>query len=610
LNGTFDGDELALYIINDQEALKEMEEKAFLKNTYFYDSDHSMLASVRHEALYAAYILTKNPEGNKDLEDYCFQIENLQDLPEDLDYWDNGLDVRVYIVNEDKFYSYGICLLNKWLTFEKVIINYPINKKNSDDISITLYNHDKDNYYDLLHQFTNKLFFFISSTNHNPTIDVEEMVNLLSKKNEDLFKKLPEYNPYLGYYLNEALVDRCIENMHPNSDLNSLYRSGSRMSKQQLSRTCINIGYVADAKNIILPSPICSNLMKGLDEDDYFKTGPGSRKGIIDKSEETPNSGYLERTMTMALGIIEIVEEDCETDNYIELIIFSEKHAKSLVGKYYKLPDQIMDWEVLDLKAAKSLINNKIYIRSPMTCQTPNFRVCQKCFGKRDMPTKYVGVSAGQIISERLTQLIMRSFHTSGSATLNINEDLKNFIKDNLIDIIHEEKYNIYKIVFKTNNIPEEITEIIGYKKTEDNIVFFNYHTDIVRNIDAIAVMNNIKKILKTDNNVKEHPVKYYEGIMEHILSVGTPYSGFVELMLCNMFLTNKDPDNKEFWRYNPDQKAIKKFGDKNLANNLSSTLGCLFQPNKNTLQNIKPFNQLDVNKLSIHEKLWIGHYE
>ncbi len=122
--------------------------------------------------------------------------------------------------------------------------------------------------------------------------------------------------------------------------------------------------------------------------------------------------------------------------------------------------------------------------------------------------------------------------------------------------------------------------------------------------------MNNIKKILKTDNNVKEHPVKYYEGIMEHILSVGTPYSGFVELMLCNMFLTNKDPDNKEFWRYNPDQKAIKKFGDKNLANNLSPTLGCLFQPNKNTLQNIKPFNQLDINKLSIHEKLWIGHYE
>ncbi len=608
MNETFDGDELALYIISDQEALKEMKEKAFLKNTYFYDSDNSMLATVRHEALYATYILTKNSKLSDNTE-IIFQIENLQDLPEDLNYWNDHLDKKVYIINENKYYSYGICLLNKWLTFNEVKINCIINKRNSDEISIALYNHDKENYYDLLHDFNNKLFFFISATNYNPTIDVEEMINLLNEENEKLFKKLPENNIYLGYYLNEALVDRCIENIHNDSDLHCLYQSGSRMSKQQLSRTCINIGYVADAKNVILPSPICTNLMKGLNEEDYFKSSFGARKGLVDKSNETPNSGYLERTMTMALGIIEIIEEDCNTDNCLEIIIFSEKHAKSLIGKYYKIPNEIMDWEVLDLKAAKSLINNKIYIRSPMTCQTPNFKICQKCFGEKDLPTKYVGVSAGQIISERLTQLIMRSFHTSGSSTLHINNTLKNFIKDNLIDIIHDEKYNIYELIFKTNNIPTEIIEIIGYKETEDNIVRFNYYNDTVQNIDAIAVMNNIKKILITDNNVKEHPIKYYEGIMEHILSVGTPHSSFIELLLCNMFLTNTDPDNIEFWRYNPNQKAIKKFGDKNLATNLSSTLGCLFQPNKNTLKNIKPFNQLDVTKLSIHEKLWIGEY-
>jgi hypothetical protein len=129
---------------------------------------------------------------------------------------------------------------------------------------------------------------------------------------------------------------------------------------------------------------------------------------IIDKADSTPQSGYLERTMTMALGIVEIVEEDCGTDHCIEFIVFSKKHAKSLVGKYYKDPLQNLDWRVLDLETANSLINKKIYIRSPMTCQTPNFRVCQKCFGAREFPTKYVGVCAGQIVSERLTQLIMR----------------------------------------------------------------------------------------------------------------------------------------------------------------------------------------------------------
>jgi hypothetical protein len=116
----------------------------------------------------------------------------------------------------------------------------------------------------------------------------------------------------------------------------------------------------------------------------------------------------LERTMTMALGIVEIVEEDCGTDHCIEFIVFSKKHAESLVGKYYKDPLQNLNWQVLDLETANSLINKKIYIRSPMTCQTPNFRVCQKCFGAREFPTKYVGVCAGQIVSERLTQLIMR----------------------------------------------------------------------------------------------------------------------------------------------------------------------------------------------------------
>jgi hypothetical protein len=51
------------------------------------------------------------------------------------------------------------------------------------------------------------------------------------------------------------------------------------MSKQQLARTCINIGYVADAKNVIISDPICTNLMIGLNENDYFKSSPGARKG-------------------------------------------------------------------------------------------------------------------------------------------------------------------------------------------------------------------------------------------------------------------------------------------------------------------------------------------
>jgi len=276
MNADHDGDELAIYIINDQQALKEMEKKAFLKNSFFYDSDGSMLTTVRHEALYACYILTETTEPN--FEDFkTIEINQLIDLPEDFDYWNNFLKCPVKF--KEKYYTYGVCLLNKWMQLDDILINKPITKSGTNEISEAIYNIYKENFHDVITELNKKLFFFISTTNFNPTIDVEEMVNMVDKDNENLFKKLPRKNVELGYYINNALVDRCIADMNHNSSLYRLYKSGSRMNKQQLSRTCINVGYVADAKNIIIPDPICTNLMIGLDENDYFKSSPGARKG-------------------------------------------------------------------------------------------------------------------------------------------------------------------------------------------------------------------------------------------------------------------------------------------------------------------------------------------
>jgi DNA-directed RNA polymerase subunit beta' len=404
-NADFDGDQMNLFCIHDQEALKEIEQNAHIRNTFKYDSDSTMLSTPRHETLQACYSLTEyvKPNINKEI----LKINNLNELPEDFDYWNDELDKPIEFNNN--LYSYGICLLNKWMKFNEIKINYNITKKNINDACEILYNIDKDNYYNTLREFNNKLFFFISSTKHCPTINVNEMISILDDDSERLFKKLPKHNPYIGYSINEALVDKCIENLNHHSDLYKMYKAGSRFSKSQLARTCINIGYVADAENIVINEPICANLMTGLTEEEYFQASPGSRKGIVDKSDVTPDSGYLERTLTMALSPIEIDLDDCNTNTYIEFIVFSLNHAKTLVGKYYKDPlKNMMEWEVLDFNTAKSFINRKISIRSPITCINPNFKICKKCFGEKELPTKYVGVLSGQIVSERITQLIMR----------------------------------------------------------------------------------------------------------------------------------------------------------------------------------------------------------
>ncbi len=118
----------------------------------------------------------------------------------------------------------------------------------------------------------------------------------------------------------------------------------------------------------------------------------------------------------MALSVLEIKSEDCGTNNSIETVLFSHDHAKTLTGKYYKNPLRPgMDWEVLNYKTAITLINKKINIRSPITCEEPHLRMCRMCFGDRArfFKTDYLGIVAGSNLIERLTQLIMRSFKRS-----------------------------------------------------------------------------------------------------------------------------------------------------------------------------------------------------
>ena len=60
LNMDFDGDMSSSYVNHDMTALKEMYTNAFLQNVVEYDSNDSLLSTIRHDALYAAYILSQN----------------------------------------------------------------------------------------------------------------------------------------------------------------------------------------------------------------------------------------------------------------------------------------------------------------------------------------------------------------------------------------------------------------------------------------------------------------------------------------------------------------------------------------------------------------------
>jgi hypothetical protein len=603
LNADFDGDTLAIYLPHDEESQKEINEKAFIKNYVTYDQDGSFLATVRHEALYACFILTEDQESD---DNNVIHINTLQELPESFDYY-NNITTGVYIKDIHATWPYGYALLNKWCGFDKILIDQKIVKGMSNYISSVIYDfHGKnsDVFYTHLTNLNKNLLFFISSTVHAPTINIKDMMAIVDEDTRSKFKKIPSGHAHLGYHINEALVDKCLDNCDKTSQLYKLFKSGSRFSKTQLARSCINIGYCADDSNNVVDIPIRGNLMEGITEDDFFLGAPGTRKAIADKSDATPDSGHLERTLVMALSPLECIEDDCNTSGYLEFEVQSKKHAETIVGKYYRLGIH-QDWTVLDETTAISLVGQTIQMRSPMTCVTPNFRMCRKCFGDRQYPTKYLGISAGQNVTERFTQLTMRTFHESGAASLEADKESVNFLKYNLVDV--QEFDDIIKVtVTNINQCPDKLKTMSGFIGIEEDKIVYQKLKNPVANKDTISTLNAIRDLLKTQKKSLSEPKEYYTKMMKHILEVGKPYSSFVEMLFANMFMT--DIKTKQFWRYNQGQKVVCKLGDKTLAAKLSPLLGLLFTPNARTIDDVGKIDEIDLEEehLTIYERIFL----
>jgi len=586
-NADFDGDALMVYNLHDNRSINDALEKAFYANDIFYDRNGKFLSTLRHEALYGAYILTDKSSISDNI---IYKCNDLDELPINYDWLNDNLYDQVKIENVKT--SYGIAVFNKLCGFKQIKIDFTITKKTTQNVSKAIFEDSKDNfeYYKRLNFLMQNLMIFITVTKHCPSIDIDTIVSLVDDELKEKFQKLPRENVYLGYFINQGLIDRILKyKIDKKSELYKLYICGARFNKTQLARFAVNIGYFADANNYIFQEPICSSLTEGISEKEFFMSCYGARKAIRDKSFNTPKSGALERTMVMALSILEVTEQDCGTDDLVEIEVFSESHAESLVGKYAICEnDELnrkLNWnrEKLNLITKDNcylLINSRILIRSPLTCKTSNNRVCRICTGHVARDKKYVGIIAGQCLMENFTQLVLRTFHTSGAAELKIrkvnNNKLIEIFRDYYID--HEEDNEMYVIKFKPNcDFLQELMHIPGFISidSEKNIVYFQKNKNPVKNLDIISVLENLNQIIKNEKSPK-HPLFYYHEMIKILLSTGQLYSTYVELLLCNMFLT----ENNEYWRYQPQENIRIKVGIRSLAKTLSPVLGFLCEPN------------------------------
>ncbi len=602
LNSDFDGDTKAIYRIHDTQSQEELEEKAFYMNLIKYDHNPGFIQTIRLEAVFASYTLLSS---QIDMNLQQINIQQIEDLPE---IFESLFEVNVPVLFEDKLYSYGVVLFNKWCNFKTILIDKFTNANN---ISEKLYNNSINNrdYHQALSILSKKLFWY-SSVNYNSplTLSLDEIASLNVSEHKYLLSQLPK-SPYIGQHLYKGLIKRLYNDIPDGHFFSKLIKSKVGKVNTQLARMIGAIGYISNDMNIIDSEPLVDSVLNGLSPDPFFRTAIGSRKGLVDKTRATPESGYLERSLVVNLSPIELGSNDCHTNIGFNITITSEKLANSLVNRYY---DDNGIWKMFRKEDVPNFINQTLNFRSPITCQEPNFKICKKCFGNYYINTPYVGILSGQYISERMTQLSMRTFHTSGSCELQVDDQIVDFCYKYLKDIIHFEQSS--QIIFN-KIIPEELMyifrDIPGYydKINDYTLEYGNVYN--VENEDVTKIIRNINDILKSEKGkyIKSITTVYDEYI-SNVLQVGDIYSVFVEIVLCNMYVTK---DN-EILRYalakDINAKPYRKLNVRRLHTVVSKLLGLLYEPNGMSVCKFSDtHDNLKESQNTILERLWTGRF-
>jgi hypothetical protein len=204
--------------------------------------------------------------------------------------------------------------------------------------------------------------------------------------------------------------------------------------------------------------------------------------------------------------------------------------------------------------------------------------------------------------------MIEHPFHSSGSATLAIDIDLKDFIEEYLESIVNTDVNST--LTFKKDipiNLVEVLQAIPGYYAVTNNTVVFNYDVGIIDNLDVGAIIKTVYKCLQTEN-VNIQPIsETYETLMMSILSVGEIYSSFIELILSILYVDKDNTIIRYQIKNNKAVEIVKKFSIREVHRILSPVLSLLYVPNTHS---IKKYYDSVLDKenyiVSIYEKIWL----
>jgi hypothetical protein len=280
--------------------------------------------------------------------------------------------------------------------------------------------------------------------------------------------------------------------------LYDLVESGAGKGWDQPMQILVAKGIIADPKGNLL-APIKGSFSDGLTTTEFFNASAGARKGMADRALNTADTGYFTRQLVYFLSPVEVdpYVRDCKTRRVIPLRL-TDDLKKRLVGRNIITPTGELKKFIPSSYKSGETIN----LRTPILCETP--KVCATCYGDlvRRHKTPYVGVLAATAIGERGTQLIMRTFHTGGAATVVVRDVAEDLIQnDPLVKIT---KADLSKYIDQADD------KVFANKSCKMTIDMSNYvNDDTIQIKDKTIWVKSLLSQVEFDNLIMSFVLDY-----------------------------------------------------------------------------------------------------
>lgn len=204
-----------------------------------------------------------------------------------------------------------------------------------------------------------------------------------------------------------------------NNRLFDMQRSGAKGKWGQVSQILLAPGFMEGPGGSVGSKPVSSGYAEGMSAHDYLNTLFAARSGDIAKASGTAKGGELAKNEVHTAIEVVISGEDCGTTNGIDM----DRSDPYVIGRYEAGTNKFIDERFIS-----SVRKKKYTVRSPLTCEMDR-GICAMCYGTNDQGRHprigdHVGIDAAQSLSERITQGLLRSFHSgtgrgvSGTAPL------------------------------------------------------------------------------------------------------------------------------------------------------------------------------------------------